>query len=72
MLLDASLAMEAHVAATARSAFYHLQLVRQLVPFLRHNDLATVIHTMVTLRPDYCNALYMGLPLSQIRKLQLV
>lgn len=34
--------------------------IRQLVPFPEHSDLATVVHVLVTLRLDCCNALYMG------------
>ena len=30
------------------------------------------MHTLVTLRLDFCNALYKGLPLGLVRKLQLV
>ena len=44
----------------------------QLRPFLEMSDLATVTHALVTSRLDYCNALYVGLPLKSVRKLQLV
>lgn len=51
-------------------AVFHLYQARQLVPYLLHLDLATVIHATVTL--DYWNSLYAGLPLRLIWKLQLV
>ncbi|XP_067320958.1 uncharacterized protein [Anolis sagrei] len=41
-------------------------------PALLKSDLATVVHALVTSRLDYCNALYVGLPLKTARKLQLV
>nr|XP_060618433.1 uncharacterized protein LOC132767443 [Anolis sagrei ordinatus] len=41
-------------------------------PYLGKSDLATVVHALVTSRLDYCNALYVGLPLKTARKLQLV
>lgn len=34
------------------------------------SDLAMVIHALVTSRSDYCNALYMGLPLESVWKFQ--
>ncbi|XP_060100566.1 uncharacterized protein LOC132575897 [Heteronotia binoei] len=72
VLLEPSLTMEAQIAATAKSAFFHLRRAKQLAPFLERDDLATVIHATVTSRLDYCNALYMGLPLCRTQKLQSV
>ncbi|XP_061466651.1 uncharacterized protein LOC133377174 [Rhineura floridana] len=72
VLLDPLLSLEAQVASVARNAFYQLRLVAQLRPYLDRENLATVIHALVTSRLDYCNALYVGLPLKTVRKLQLV
>uniref|UniRef100_A0A803TFX4 Reverse transcriptase domain-containing protein n=1 Tax=Anolis carolinensis TaxID=28377 RepID=A0A803TFX4_ANOCA len=72
VLLDSSLSLEPQVSAVARGALAQLKLVRQLCPFLGRSDLAMVVHTLVTARLDYCNALYVGLPLKTSRKLQLV
>lgn len=43
-----------------------LWLVHQLRPYLPKLELAMVVHAMVTSRLDYCNTLYMGLPLKTI------
>uniref|UniRef100_A0A803T7X0 Reverse transcriptase domain-containing protein n=1 Tax=Anolis carolinensis TaxID=28377 RepID=A0A803T7X0_ANOCA len=72
VLLDSSLTLEAQVSAVAGRAFAQLKLVRQLRPYLVKSDLATVVHALVTSRLDYCNSLYVGLPLKTARKLQLV
>ncbi|XP_061477973.1 uncharacterized protein LOC133382302 [Rhineura floridana] len=72
VVLDSSLSLEAHVAAVARNAFYQLRLVAQLRPYLSREDLTSVVHALVTSRLDYCNALYVGLPLKTVWKLQLV
>uniref|UniRef100_A0A803TEE6 Reverse transcriptase domain-containing protein n=1 Tax=Anolis carolinensis TaxID=28377 RepID=A0A803TEE6_ANOCA len=72
VLLDPLLTMEAQVSAVSRSAFFHLRQARRLAPYLTRNDRATVIQATVISRLDYCNALYIGLPLSVIRKLKLV
>uniref|UniRef100_A0A803U1N2 Reverse transcriptase domain-containing protein n=1 Tax=Anolis carolinensis TaxID=28377 RepID=A0A803U1N2_ANOCA len=72
VILDSSLSLEPQVSAVARGAFAQLKLVRQLQPYLGKPDLATVVHALVTSRLDYCNALYVGLPLKTVRKLQLV
>ncbi|XP_058011152.1 uncharacterized protein LOC131184144 [Ahaetulla prasina] len=72
VLLDERLSLEEHLTAVSRRAFYQVRLVRQLRPFLDRDALCTVTHALVTSRLDYCNALYMGLPLKGIRRLQLV
>ncbi|KAF7253829.1 Lymphoid-restricted membrane protein [Varanus komodoensis] len=72
VLLDPELSLEAQVTAVARSAFFQLRLIHQLRPYLEDDCLATVTHVLVTSRLDFCNALYMGLPLKTVRILQLV
>uniref|UniRef100_A0A8D2KSV3 Reverse transcriptase domain-containing protein n=1 Tax=Varanus komodoensis TaxID=61221 RepID=A0A8D2KSV3_VARKO len=70
VLLDPELSLEAQVTAVARSAF--LQLINQLRPYLEYDCLATVTHALVTSHLDFCNTLYVGLPLKTVRTLQLV
>lgn len=50
MILNASLAMEAQISSATWSGFYHIWLIRQLVPYLIPKDLVTVTHAMVTSR----------------------
>uniref|UniRef100_A0A803SUK8 Reverse transcriptase domain-containing protein n=1 Tax=Anolis carolinensis TaxID=28377 RepID=A0A803SUK8_ANOCA len=69
VLLDSALTLDAQVSAVAGRAFAQLKLVRQLRPYLVKSDLAMVVHALVTSRLDYCNALYVGLPLKTARKL---
>ena len=56
----------------ARGAIAQLRVVCQLQPFLEQEALRTVTYALVISHIDYCNAIYMGLPLKSIRKLQLV
>ncbi|KAF7252107.1 putative RNA-directed DNA polymerase from transposon BS [Varanus komodoensis] len=72
VLLDPELSLEAQVTAAARSAFLQLRLIHQLRRYLEYDCLATVTHALVTSRLDFCNALYVGLPLKTVRILQLV
>uniref|UniRef100_A0A8C6Y510 Reverse transcriptase domain-containing protein n=1 Tax=Naja naja TaxID=35670 RepID=A0A8C6Y510_NAJNA len=72
VLLDSRLRLEEQVGAVARGAFAQVRLVRQLHPYLDRDALRTVTQALVTLWLDYCNALYLGLPLHTIRRLQLV
>ncbi|KAF7246806.1 Chorion-specific transcription factor GCMa, partial [Varanus komodoensis] len=72
VLLDPEHSLEAQVTAAARSAFLQLRLINQLRPYLEYDCLATVTHVLVTSRLDFCNVLYVGLPLKTVRILQLV
>ncbi|KAF7248118.1 Isopentenyl-diphosphate delta-isomerase [Varanus komodoensis] len=72
VLLDPELSLKAQVTTAARSAFLQLRLIHQLRPYLEYDCLATVTHALVTSRLDFCNALYVGLPLKTVRILQLV
>ncbi|KAF7238124.1 Homogentisate 1,2-dioxygenase [Varanus komodoensis] len=72
VLLDPELSLEAQVTAVVRSAFLQLQLMHQLRPYLENYCLATVTHALVTSQLDFCNALYVGLPLKTVQILQMV
>ena len=72
VFLDSSFSLGAQVPAVAKSAFAQLKLVCQLQQFLERSDLATVTHALITSQLDYRNALYVGLPVEGIRKLQLL
>ncbi|XP_060124758.1 uncharacterized protein LOC132591228 [Zootoca vivipara] len=72
VILDSQLSMEAQVNSVSRAAVYQLHLVRRLSPYLPTDCLSRVVHALVISRLDYCNALYVGLPLKVTRKLQLI
>ncbi|XP_067327561.1 E3 ubiquitin-protein ligase TRIM33-like [Anolis sagrei] len=64
-------AVDAQVSAVTRRTFALLKLVRPLQLHLMKSELASVVHALVTSRLDYCNVLYVGLPLKTAQKLQL-
>ena len=70
--LDLVLTMETQVASVVRSAYFHLWWIAQLRPYLDVGTLATLVHVLIVSRLDYCNALYVGLPLKMMQKLQMV
>ena len=70
--LDQALAMESQVVSVVRTAYFHLWWIVQLRPYLYVGSLTTLVHALVILRLDHCNALSMGLPLRLMWKLQMV
>ncbi|KAF7240163.1 Ophiophagus venom factor, partial [Varanus komodoensis] len=51
---------------------FHLSCFSKLIFLTMEHGLATVIHALVISRLDYCNTLYVGLPLKTVWILQLV
>lgn len=72
ILLDLYHLLKEQVATMARRAFAHLWIVHQLSPYLAWEALLSIAHAFVTSRLNYCNTVYVGLPLKTIRKFQLV
>uniref|UniRef100_A0ABM5FF54 Reverse transcriptase domain-containing protein n=1 Tax=Pogona vitticeps TaxID=103695 RepID=A0ABM5FF54_9SAUR len=70
--LDLMLTMEMQVALVVRTAFFHLWRIARLRPYLDMGALTTLVLALVISRLDYCNTLYVGLPLKLMRKLQVV
>lgn len=54
------------MVAVARSSFYQLCLVRNLLPFLDSKDLVAAMHALVTFRLDYYSVLCVGLPMRNV------
>ena len=55
-----------------RSAHLHLQRIAQLCPYLDAGAVTTLVHALVVSRIDYCNTLYVELPLRLMHKLQMI
>uniref|UniRef100_H3AXX0 Uncharacterized protein n=1 Tax=Latimeria chalumnae TaxID=7897 RepID=H3AXX0_LATCH len=72
VFLDSSLTLERQISSVVSAGFFHLRNIKKLHPFLPHDSLATLMHAFVSSRIDYCNALYIGLPLKLIHRLQLI
>ena len=72
ILLDAALSVDSQIATVVCTAYFHLRQIGQLCPYLDIGSLTMPAHALVVSRLDYCNALYMGLPLVLSQRLQQV
>ena len=70
--MDSQLSMEVQVKSVSRAAVCQLHLVHRLRPYLPTDCFARVVHALVICRLDYCNELYVGIPLTVTQKLQLM
>lgn len=71
VLLNSQLLLEVQVTAMSRGSFGQIHLVHQLYPLLDWKAMLTVTQALVISWLDYCNMLYLGLPLKTIWKFQL-
>ena len=70
VLLDSCLIMKDHISEVSKLAFYHLRNISHIRKYLTLSAAKTIVHALVCSRIDANNALYFGLPVVQIKKLQ--
>jgi hypothetical protein len=70
VVFDSKMDMKKHVATVCRSGFFQLRKIGTIRKYLSDESCATLIHSFVTSRIDYCNALLANLPKCVITKLQ--
>ena len=67
--VDIHIKFDSQIKAVVKASFFQLRQLAKIKPFLRRQHFGTVIHTFVTTRLDYCNALYMWVSGSAIARL---
>ena len=58
--LDSSLNMSLHASRVCKSANYYLHCIRKIRNFLTMDACKLLVHSLVTIRLDYCNAVFCG------------
>ena len=59
-ILDSKLNMSQHVSRVCKSANYYLHCIRKIRNFISMDACKLLVHTLVMVRLDYCNALLYG------------
>jgi hypothetical protein len=72
VLLDGSLTFEKHVQTVTRNAFYYLRNIAQAKRMLTPRHRATLVHSLVFSRIEFCSGLFLGLNAKSLRKFQRV
>jgi hypothetical protein len=70
--LDQELTFACHISQLCRSCYYQLRQLRVVSRSLTHDATATLVHSFVITRIDYCSSLYIGLPAGRIGCLERV
>jgi hypothetical protein len=72
VLLDEGLTLSDHVNNICRIGYYELRQIRVIRRTLSRDAAATLVHSFVLSRLDYCNGVLLGLPGYRLKQLQLV
>ena len=70
--LDSPLNMSLHASRVCKSANYYLHCIRKIRNFLTLDACKLLVHSLVTIRLDYCNAVFCGARNDVIRQLERV
>src|SRR6218665_3866724 len=64
--LDQELPLAPHIPSLRRACYYQLRQLRTVSRSLTSTAAATLVHSFVTSRLDYCSSLYIGLPATRL------
>jgi hypothetical protein len=70
--LDREMTMSSHISSVTRSAYYHLRQIGKIQHHLDSDTCKKVVHSTVTSRLDYHNALLTNATAKDLHRLQLV
>ena len=70
--LDDKLTLKSHVRNVAKSCFFKLHNMRKIRKCITEDAAKIMVHSMITLRLDYCNAILYGLPNCDLDRLYSV
>ena len=69
---DSELKLDLHVNQICRSAYHHLRNINKIRRYLPLDVTEQLVHSFVTSRIDFCNALLIGIKKTHLQKLQRV
>ena len=72
VVFDTTMSLDSHISQITRAAFYHIRNIGMIRKYLTTEAAEIIIHSFVTSKLDYCNALLYGLPKVLLDKLQHV
>jgi hypothetical protein len=72
VVFDTTMSLDSHISQITRAAHHHIQNIGKIRKYLTTEAAEIIVHSFVTSKLDYCNALLQGLPKVLIDKLQHV
>lgn len=72
VMFDNQLNMKNHVSQLCKSINFHLRNLSRIHNFIDTSTCAHAVRSLILSRLDYCNSLLGGLPISDVRRLQIL
>ena len=69
---DHHLIMRSQVSRVCSSAAFSLNKIGQITDYLDRSSLLKLVHSYISSKLDYCNALFLGLPDRELNRLQRI
>jgi hypothetical protein len=69
-IVDSNLSYHHQISALSKACFYHIRDLRRIRPHLDLETASTIATALVHSKLDYCNSLYLGLPKTELGRLQ--
>ena len=69
-IFDPHLSYHSHISTITKSCFIHIRDLRRIRPCLDYTTAANIATSLVQSKLDYCNSLYIGLPKTELNRLQ--
>ena len=71
-MFDNNQKMDIHISSVCGATHFHLRNIGAIRSYLTDAATASLVHSLVTSRVDYCNSLLYGLPDNQLNRLQRI
>ena len=72
VIFDSNMSMSDHISTLSKISLSQIRDIRRIRSNLDHNTARTIVTSLIHSRLDYCNSLFLNLPVSQLKRLQFI
>ena len=72
VIFDKCMKLDYHISSVCKSTYFHLRNIGGIRSILSNDACAQLIHSLITVRLDYCNSILYGLPDNSMYCLQKI
>ena len=72
VVLDSLLSFRSHIDSIVKTCNFHVHNLYMMTDFVNRKNLATLVHSLIISKVDYCNSSFIGLPNVILKKVQSV